>query len=1235
MKNYLQILFGVILAICIVQLQAPVSQPAQQEIVTTTTPVNVGAYVSSSGKLAIFGTTSLTPSATGVFLHPPIKSIVSNPIIYVNGSQVQIGPPTWRSEAFDNPCVAYLLQCGSVQSIAIQSGGSGYTNPTISTTASGLTFGTPTLATGVTGYTINAGGSGYNSAPNVIINDPTGTGASAYAIVFQSGVVQVVVTNGGTGYTNPTITFSGSVGTGAVAIASQQGGIINSIRIIHRGSGYSNPPNVIVAAPANGLTAQNLAVVQNGTIINVIPLSGGVLGYGTNYTAAPKLTIDPPPVSTTSITATITPNVSTYISSIPVTNGGLGLSSPPPITITDPTGTGASAYAMMSGPSASDIVTYSASNGWLPGASAISNGIMMNWVGQLEGPTNGLLGFTASPTMKAGGNLGSQPSSPGSSAYTAANYDHVGPWNLYGNGILKSTADGVPISWTSPTTSIVYKLIYGNVSSNFIDNNGQPNFLGPWTVQYDDPNVNTPQATCINFVSATNQSSMIPVNTNGSGATGTVTLKNGTISAVNITNGGSGYQAAIGIISGNGGAAMIMPIVQNGQITSCSIICPGKNYSGSPTVTFYGANVNNNTVTQVWNCQYISSNNISRGPGVQINTANSTGTWSINNLWIQPPNNNQQANINRSNPYLIDPNVITALTGSNGKTISTVRFMDSLMTYGGESNYIQPTDPMSGNFNNWRNYNTIKANFQFVRYMNTNPADTTHPWLTNKIYGPQAYFVSGTDSFGSYINLPPTDNGAFIALNFGSQRWSVMELRSLTPHGLTSGQIGGTQCDPTILVPLTNGAPSVRPISTSVIWVSGPNTIVIATYAGGNPPSQNVPQVVASTTEIPLVTASYPNGLTFTVNTPPGSGCIPYEYAGAFCSQLKDSQLHLNLPGIANDALNYSIGQRIAKVARPDLKIVLEYGNETWNAFSVSAYLRGTAALLGYLPPNTTTLGNYYTSSPAVLSSYTVMPLVACHAYDTFTQGWVAGGKPASSVYYAYGSWFTPGFTTGANLAAAVANCVKNNKIKADYVMIAPYAGPGSDTAIADAYTPAGSPAGQPGNWPVDALIDFLRHSQYYNQSVWGVYSSQYNAMQSILGANAPKMYCYEGGISKWLPDNIPFIPQLQHDIYYHPSSYKVIWSYLLANQNGDPTVAGSGCAVFNYFQIYNPIIYKGGSYQSWSLSPNPSVPPGDGKNNQFCTPQGGFPADGYSHGQSNVSPPLKAMVDWCAALPN
>lgn len=75
---------------------------------------------------------------------------------------------------------------------------------------------TPNSFTGVDGVSILNPGSGYTSAPTVIISGD-GVGATAVATVLRGQINTVTITNRGSDYTTASISFVGGGGTGAVA----------------------------------------------------------------------------------------------------------------------------------------------------------------------------------------------------------------------------------------------------------------------------------------------------------------------------------------------------------------------------------------------------------------------------------------------------------------------------------------------------------------------------------------------------------------------------------------------------------------------------------------------------------------------------------------------------------------------------------------------------------------------------------------------------------------------------------------------------------------------------------------------------------------------------------------------------------------------------------------------------------------------------------------------------------
>src|SRR4051812_13168425 len=74
--------------------------------------------------------------------------------------------------------------------------------------------GTVTKVNGViTAIAVALAGFGYQSAPTVTVEDPTGTGATVTATVAGGKVTGFVVGAGGTGYSAPTLVITGGSGS--------------------------------------------------------------------------------------------------------------------------------------------------------------------------------------------------------------------------------------------------------------------------------------------------------------------------------------------------------------------------------------------------------------------------------------------------------------------------------------------------------------------------------------------------------------------------------------------------------------------------------------------------------------------------------------------------------------------------------------------------------------------------------------------------------------------------------------------------------------------------------------------------------------------------------------------------------------------------------------------------------------------------------------------------------------
>ena len=132
-------------------------------------------------------------------------------------------------------------------------------------------------------------GESYTTPPTVTITGGGGVGATAKAIVGDSGeIISYVIGNPGARYASaPTVTLT-AVGSGATATAKVEDGIVTELEVGNAGTGYTQPPRVTITGDGEGATA--VAVLGSGDDV------GKVVGYvvtnsGFGYTEAPTVVV--------------------------------------------------------------------------------------------------------------------------------------------------------------------------------------------------------------------------------------------------------------------------------------------------------------------------------------------------------------------------------------------------------------------------------------------------------------------------------------------------------------------------------------------------------------------------------------------------------------------------------------------------------------------------------------------------------------------------------------------------------------------------------------------------------------------------------------------------------------------------------------------------------------------------------------------------------------------------------
>lgn len=398
---------------------------------------------------------------------------------------------------------------------------------------------------------ITDGGSGYTSAPAVAFNN-TGTGgagATATAVTVGGVVTAINITNRGSNYDlPPVVSFTGGGGTGATATATvAQDWAVNTVTITARGTGYTSAPTVsITGGGGSGATAE--AMISNGEV-NLIYITNP----GSGYTSTPTVTITGGGGSGATATAARTPRVVTCI----MTNTGGGYTQAPPVYFS-----GGGGYT------SSPTVVFSGGGGTGAAATAaVANGSVTGFT-----VTAGGSGYTSAPTVTFTGGGGGT----GATAYAIISGGAV-------TGIRLVNAGGP--SGALATSSITN----GEVDSITVTAGG-----AGYTAS---PSATIPgQVTAVNVVAPGEGYTSVPRVTfsgggayasapgvslyggGGTGATATTTIVDGRVTAINVTNGGSGYLVAPTVFiatSSTGVSAKGQANITGGVLTSITLLDPG------------------------------------------------------------------------------------------------------------------------------------------------------------------------------------------------------------------------------------------------------------------------------------------------------------------------------------------------------------------------------------------------------------------------------------------------------------------------------------------------------------------------------------------------------------------------------------------------------------------------------------------------------------------------------------
>lgn len=162
-------------------------------------------------------------------------------------------------------------------------------------------------------YTIEYANVGNQAATLTYLGDTIPTGfafvSGTGGTCVGTGVIQIAVTNGGSGYTNGVTVSIPNATTPATATATVVGGVVQSITVTAPGSGYSqvSPPAVTITG-VGGIGSGALATATVGAACTALnsgnPLAAGATGTVTlTFTVGGTATNTPPSTNTATIWA--------------------------------------------------------------------------------------------------------------------------------------------------------------------------------------------------------------------------------------------------------------------------------------------------------------------------------------------------------------------------------------------------------------------------------------------------------------------------------------------------------------------------------------------------------------------------------------------------------------------------------------------------------------------------------------------------------------------------------------------------------------------------------------------------------------------------------------------------------------------------------------------------------------------------------------------------------------------
>lgn len=380
-------------------------------------------------------------------------------------------------------------------------------------------------------------------------------------VTGANAVTSVVVANGGAGFTAvPTVTITGGGGNGATADATL-GVTAASFSITSGTTSYVQAPSAVITGGGGSGATANVNLAGNGTVSGLT-----ITNPGRGYTSAPTITFTGGVIQTSGIDPVGSGNAANFtVSAITVTSSGANFTSEPTVSITGGSGSGAVARAVVPAaliPAGTHVVQNVSSSSLI-----LSQPIDFSVV-------NVPLYFgVRPPDLQLGYNL----------SFAAATSNQNRIITVLSTSTVAGLAPGMQVTGSGIPAGTVIASISGSsvtltnaataTSSSVTMNVNR--FVG----DADGNNANAPaNQTLANMPTTVGLVPGMPVRG----------INN--VTAVVITNGGSGYTSAptVSISGGGGSGATATATVASGQVTAVTITASGSGYTGEPTISFSG-----------------------------------------------------------------------------------------------------------------------------------------------------------------------------------------------------------------------------------------------------------------------------------------------------------------------------------------------------------------------------------------------------------------------------------------------------------------------------------------------------------------------------------------------------------------------------------------------------------------------------------------------------------------------